>query len=77
LDLSHNDLTHQSFPEEFFDLSNLQELDLSWNRLTALPAPICMFIDIRKLDISGNEFADPRTQAKRITDLFPECEVIW
>ena len=55
LDLSQNDLSNDSFPEEFFDLCNLKELNLSYNRLTQLPACICMFIDLRRLDISGNE----------------------
>lgn len=44
------------FPEEFFELSRLEELDLSYNQLQHLPPCLCMFIDLKKVNISGNNF---------------------
>jgi hypothetical protein len=40
-------------PEEFFDLDRLRELDISYNRFKTLPACICSFIDLEKINITG------------------------
>eukprot|EP00961_Rhodomonas_salina_P044071 591675-Rhodomonas_salina.5 len=54
--LSGNDLADGCFPEEFFEMSFLEELDLSYNHLEHLPPCLCMFIDLKKLNITGNKF---------------------
>jgi len=72
LNLSQNDLTEDSFTEEFFELHNLKDLDISHNHLKKLPACICMFLDIERINISGNAFeGGPQAQKDAIIKLFP------
>ena len=53
--LRENDLSEASLPEEFFDISRLRELDISYNRFKVLPACICMFLDLERINISGTD----------------------
>ena len=72
LNLSQNDLTEDSFTEEFFELHNLKDLDISHNHLKKLPACICMFLELERINISGNAFeGGPQAQKDAIIKLFP------
>ena len=52
-DDASGDVSETSLPEEFFDLDRLRELDISYNRFKTLPACICSFIDLEKINITG------------------------
>uniref|UniRef100_A0A7S0W751 Leucine-rich repeat-containing protein 51 n=1 Tax=Hemiselmis tepida TaxID=464990 RepID=A0A7S0W751_9CRYP len=77
VNLSQNDLNEASLGEEFFELHNLTSLDLSHNRFKHLPPCLCMFLELQRLDIRGNDFESPLAQADMVRDLFPSCDVVY
>mmetsp|Transcript_20818 Transcript_20818/g.51175 ORF Transcript_20818/g.51175 Transcript_20818/m.51175 type:complete len:126 (-) Transcript_20818:154-531(-) len=77
LNLSNNDLDESSLTSDFFELHNLQDLDLSYNHFKELPACICMFLEIRRIDVRGNQIEDPQKTAKQIKEIFPSCEIVY
>lgn len=60
-------------PEETFELTNLQELNLSNNELTALPESIFQLTNLRRLFVSGNQLT---TVSQGISQLANLQEVI-
>ena len=68
LDLSGRDLT--SVPSYVFDRTDVEELDLSDNRLTgALPSQIQRLRNLRVLDASGNEMTGVPAEVGQLSEL--------
>lgn len=54
----HNNLTNDSLPKNFQNLSRLRELNLSGNRLTNFPMQILDLTEIKYLYLGGNQITE-------------------
>lgn len=54
----HNNLTNDSLPKNFQNLSRLRELNLSGNRLTDFPLQILDLTEIKYLYLGGNQITE-------------------
>jgi Leucine-rich repeat (LRR) protein len=52
----HDELT--KFPDEVFELKDIETLDLSWHRLDSIPDEIATLQNLKSLLLSGNDFAN-------------------
>jgi internalin A len=68
LDLSGNSI-EQFNDEDFYFLSNLEELDLSNNKLTYLPPSIKQLKKLKKLNLSGNLIKHLPKEFENLTEL--------
>ncbi|PZO41190.1 MAG: GTPase [Pseudanabaena frigida] len=67
LDLSNQNLT--AFPDEMFELPNLQFIDLSNNSLREIPEAISMFTNLQSLNLSFNSLSTIPDSIMRLTNL--------
>lgn len=54
----HNNLTNDSLPKNFQNLSRLRELNLSGNRLTDFPEQVFDLTDLKYLYLGGNQITE-------------------
>ncbi|OAD61776.1 Leucine-rich repeat-containing protein 58 [Eufriesea mexicana] len=54
----HNNLTNDSLPKNFKNLSRLRELHLSGNRLTDFPQQVLELTDLKYLYLGGNQITE-------------------
>jgi len=67
--LDLKELGLKDLPEELWELTNLKELHLQGNNLSALSAKIADFVNLSSLDISNEPFARPGRPRNRIARL--------
>ena len=74
LDLSYNEMTDDSFPPSFQKLKNLREVNLHYNKLTAIPKQIKRLKDLSRLKVGNNKIAstDGIERLKRLQILMLE-----
>ena len=60
-------------PESLAQLSNLQELDLSYNQLTSLPKEINQLHSLEQLYLEGNSIS--KEEQNRIRKMLPQCTI--
>ncbi|MFN8672353.1 MAG: leucine-rich repeat domain-containing protein [Candidatus Sericytochromatia bacterium] len=58
-----------SFPEEVFNIINLQKLDLSKNKISKLPSSISKLKNLKSINLSENELMDLPNELTELTNL--------
>ncbi|MCF8374460.1 MAG: leucine-rich repeat domain-containing protein [Bacteroidales bacterium] len=61
--------TLKDIPVEVFQLKNLQDLDLSSNRISLLPDELFKLTNLQKLDVSFNQISEIPAGIKQLTNL--------
>ena len=51
-------LNLSTLPDELFSLEDINNLDISRNRLSTIPLEICQYTKLRKLHLGSNEFTE-------------------
>jgi small GTP-binding protein len=67
LDLSNQNLT--AFPDEIFELPNLQFINLSNNSLSEIPENISMLTNLQSLNLSNNQIVEISKEIIHLTNL--------